>query len=144
MRRLATGMLAIALGVPFTGCGESESAREARAMQEATPQRLQSDGSIKLTDADRTALGLLTAPAAEADLPESVLRFGRVVSPPANEGSVVSPVTGRIVRPAVVQLGTAVRAGAPLLEIQPVLDTPDRIAVGTQAAERNDSVLDLL
>ena len=57
------------------GCGESESAREAKAMQGAIPQRLRSDGSIQLTSEDRTALGLVVSPAAEADLPESALRF---------------------------------------------------------------------
>ena len=141
MRRTVAGVAVIAAMTAGIGCGtESESAREARAMQAATPQRLQSDGSIKLTDGDRAALALVTAPAAEGDLPESTVRFGRVLSPPANEGQVVSPVTGRIIRPPFVQLGASVRAGATLLEIIPVLDTPDRISVGTQAAERDGQI----
>ena len=128
------------LSIGAFGCGESEFAREAKAMQGATPQRLRPDGSIRLTAQDKTALGLVVSPAAEGDLPESALRFGRVLSPPANEGQVVSPVTGRIVRAPAVQLGATVRAGSTLVEIMPVLDTPDRIAVGTQSAEREAQI----
>ena len=74
-------------------------------MKEATPKRVRLDGSIQLTDPDRVALGLVVAPATEAELPQSTLRFGRVLSPLANQGQVVSPVTGRIARPPIVQLG---------------------------------------
>lgn len=141
MRRLSClGLLTIALAFPLASCGESESAREDRAMKDATPQRVRPDGSIQLSDHDRTALGLIVSPAVEGDLPESTLRFGRVLSPPGDEAQVVSPVTGRITRPAVVQLGAVVRAGAMLVEIAPILDTPDRIAVGTQAAEREGQI----
>ena len=128
------------LSLATLACGDSESAREAKAMQGAIPQRLMPDGSIHLTPQDKTALGLAVAPATEGDLPESVLRFGRVLSPPAGEGQVVAPVTGRIVRAPVVQLGSTVRAGATLVEILPVLDTPERIAVGTQSAEREAQI----
>ncbi len=141
MRRLSSlALLAIALALPLAGCGESESAREERAMKDATPQRVRPDGSIQLTDHDRTALGLIVSPAVEGDLPESTLRFGRVLSPPGDEAQVVSPVTGRISRPALAQLGAVVRAGAMLVEIVPILDTPDRIAVSTQAAERDGQI----
>ena len=141
MRRLSgLALLTLALAVPLAGCGESESAREARAMKDAVPQRLRPDGTIHLSDQDRAALGLAVAPAAEGDLPDSTLRFGRVVSLSANESQVVSPVTGRVTRPPRVQLGASVSAGAVLLEIAPALDTPDRIAVGTQAAEREGQI----
>lgn len=141
MRRLSgLALLTMALAVPLAACGESESAREARAMKDATPQRLRPDGTIQLSDQDRAALGLAVAPAAEGDLPDSTLRFGRVVSLSANESQAVSPVTGRVTRPPRVQLGASVSAGAVLLEIAPALDTPDRIAVGTQAAEREGQI----
>lgn len=141
MRRLSClGLLTIALAVPLAGCGESESTREARAMKDATPQRLRPDGTIQLSDQDRAALGLVVASAVEGDLPESTLRFGRVVSLLANESQVVSPVTGHITRPPLVQLGAPVKAGAVLLEIAPTLDTPDRISVGSQAAEREGQI----
>jgi cobalt-zinc-cadmium efflux system membrane fusion protein len=139
-RRSGVSLLMIALAALLSSCGESESAREERAMKDATPQRVRPDGSIQLTDQDRTALGLIVSPAVERDLPESTLRFGRVLSPLGDEAQVVSPVTGRISRPPVVQLGASVRAGATLLEIMPILDTPDRIAVGTQSAEREGQI----
>src|SRR5207244_5146272 len=80
--------------------------------------------------------GLAVAPANEGDLADSSLRFGHVLSPPANEAQVVAPVTGRIVRAPRVQLGAPVRAGSTLLDLIPSLDTPDRISIGTQSAER--------
>src|SRR5437016_2848890 len=59
-----------------SGCGrQSEATREAAAMQAATPNRVQADGAIRLTDADRAALGLTVQSAAEADLPNATLRF---------------------------------------------------------------------
>src|SRR5712664_42690 len=79
------GLVTIALVSPLAGCGQSESAREARTMQEATPQRVRPDGSIQLTDRDRAALGLAVVVATESDLPDSTLRFGRVLSPPSSE-----------------------------------------------------------
>lgn len=123
------------------GCGgQGEATREAEAMKSATPNRIQADGSIRLTDQDRSSLGLVVQPATEADLPKTSLRFGRVLSPPANEAQVVSPVTGRMTQPPHVQLGQAVTAGAALLEIQPSLDVPERISVGTQAAQRQGDI----
>lgn len=128
------------LSIGAFGCGESESAREAKAMQGAVPQRVRPDGSIQLTAQDKTALGLLVSAATEGDLPDSALRFGRVLSTAADQGQVVSPVTGRVLRAPAVQLGATVRAGSTRVEIMPVLDTPDRIAVGTQSAEREAQI----
>lgn len=135
--RLAVVVL---LAIGAFGCGESESAREAKAMQGAVPKRLRPDGSIQLTAEDKTALGLVVSAATEGDLPDSALRFGRVLSTAADQGQVVSPVTGRVLRAPAVQLGATVRAGSTLVEIMPVLDTPDRIAVGTQSAEREAQI----
>jgi RND family efflux transporter MFP subunit len=119
---------------------QSEQAEEAEAMKAAAPNRVQADGSIRLTNADRTALGLNVQPAMEADLPNTTLRFGRVVSPPGNEAQVVAPVTGRIMRAPSVQPGAVVTAGTMLLEIQSALDTPERITVGTEAAVRQGDI----
>jgi RND family efflux transporter MFP subunit len=109
-------------------------------MKMATPTRLQADGSIRLTAADRSALQLTTQTAADADLPDATLRFGRIVSPPANDAQVVSPVTGRIAVPPRAQLGATVTPGATLLEVQPTLDVADRINLGTQAAQRQGDI----
>ncbi len=136
MSRFGFLIVTTAITVALTGCGDSNSARQAKAAKDATSQRVRADGSIQLSDQDRTSLGLVVSPAAEGDLPDSSLRFGRVLSPLANEGQVVAPVSGHIVHPPLVQLGGNVRAGATILNIVPALDTPDRIAVGTQSAER--------
>jgi cobalt-zinc-cadmium efflux system membrane fusion protein len=134
-------VVALTVSLLSTGCGgDSEATREAEAMKAAAPNRIQPDGSIKLADADRTALGLLVQPAAESDLPNATLRFGHVLIPPANEAQVVAPVTGRIARPPRVQLGAAIVQGAPLLEIIPTLDVGERISVGTQAAQRQGDI----
>jgi RND family efflux transporter MFP subunit len=139
-RTYVVALACCAAGVAACGGGQSEEAEEAAAMKAAAPSRVQADGSIKLTDADRTALGLVAQPATEAELPNTSLRFGRVVSPPANEGQVVAPVTGRITRAPRVQLGANVAAGTTLLDIQPTLDTPERITVGTDAAVRQGDI----
>ena len=109
-------------------------------MKAASPNRLQADGSIRLSEADRAALSLMVQPAADEELPNATLRFARVVSPPDDEAQVVAPVTGRITRPPRVQLGATVSAGATLLEIQPALDVADGISVGTQAAQRQGDI----
>lgn len=140
LNRIPASILLGALAVS-AGCGgQSEATREAEAMKSATPNRVQADGSIRLTDQDRSILGLLVQATADADLPNTTLRFGRVMSPPANEAHVVSPVTGRITRPPRVQLGQAIAAGATLLDIQPSLDIPEQISVGTQAAQRQGDI----
>ena len=78
-------------------CGESEQEREEAAMRAAIPKRLQSDGTIKLSPADATALGLVIESVAERDLGNVQTRFG-VVRPRLGEDAiVVSPVAGRIV-----------------------------------------------
>jgi cobalt-zinc-cadmium efflux system membrane fusion protein len=136
--------LALVIGlttVTSAGCGgASEETREADAMKAAAPSRVQADGTIRLSDQDRSALGLVVEPASEADLPNGVLRFGRIINPVANEARVVSPVTGRITRPPRIQLGAQVTSGAELLEIQPELDVPERISVGTEAAQRQGDI----
>ena len=140
-RRTPVALMVLTTIAVSAGCGgESEATREAAAMKVASPNRLQADGSIRLTDADREALGLIVQPAAEESLPNSTLRFGRVVSPPAHEAQVVAPVTGRITVPPRVRLGATVSAGATLLEIEPALDVADRISVGTQAAQRQGDI----
>ncbi len=135
--RLAT---ALSLCLAVSSCGRSESEREAETMKQATPQRVQAEGTIRLSDQDRAALGLTVAVASEADLPDSTLRFGRVLSPAPNEAHVVSPVTGRITHPPMVQLGETVASGATIVEVIPILDAPDRISVGTQTAQRQGDI----
>lgn len=129
--RLIAGIAALA----FAACSESESAREEQAMKAAVPKRVQPDGTIKLSDTDRAALDLTVAPAVEGEIPDVVVRFGRVRPMLGEETLIVSPVAGRISRPAAVQLGTPVNAGAALLDVVPVLGAAERISVNVKGAE---------
>ncbi len=132
MRTLLLPGIACAM---MMGCAESESAREERALKAAVPERLMADGTIQLSDADRESLGLVVAEAVEAELPNVSLRFGAVRSRVGDEALVVAPVAGQVLRPPMVTLGTAVQAGAPLLEILPLLGAAERLSVGVQSAD---------
>lgn len=135
MRPRSVIVLCVALG-----CGESEQAREEAAMRAAIPKRLQEDGTLKLTPADVTALGLVVQPAGERDLGNVQIRFG-VVRPRLGEDAiVVAPVAGRIVSAPSVALGAIVIAGQPIIEIEPVLATSERIAARVQVADLGGQV----
>ena len=101
-------------------------------MQQATPRRLQVVGTIKLSDSDRSALDLVVASAADGELADVALRFGRLRATPAEQALVVSPITGRIPRPPAILLGAAVVAGAALIEVVPTLAAAERISVNVQ------------
>ncbi|HET9598492.1 MAG TPA: HlyD family efflux transporter periplasmic adaptor subunit [Anaeromyxobacteraceae bacterium] len=116
-------------------CAQTDGAREEQAVKAAVPQRLQPDGTVKISEADRAALDLAVAPAAEGDLPDVAVRFGRVRPGSGDEILVVSPVAGRIARPPAVLLGAPVKASAALLEVVPVLSASDRISVAVRGAE---------
>jgi len=140
MTAMGRWAISLCLGVVVSACGPSEAEREAATLEQASPQRVQPDGTIRLTDQDRTALGLTVIVASESTLPDGTLRFGRVVSPPSEQAQVVSPVTGRLGRPPFTPLGTRVAQGDPIAEVTPVLDAPDRLAAGTAAAQRDGDI----
>ena len=75
--------LVVSLAFAAACGGQSEATRGAEAMKAATANRVQADGSLRLTDQDRSALGLVVQPTTEADLPNTSLRLGRITSPPA-------------------------------------------------------------
>lgn len=133
---MALRPLAIALVpvVVFGACSGGESEREARAIKEAVPERVQ-DGVVRVSDQDAKALGLEVAAAAEGELPDLALRFGRVRPTPGDEALVVSPVTGRIPHAPLVLLGAAVAKSAPLVDVVPTLAAAERITVGVQGAQ---------
>lgn len=126
----------------LTSCGgESESEREERAMRAAVPIRTQSDGTIRLTEQDRAAAGLVVIAAAEGDLPSVEVRFGRVRARTGEVALVVAPMSGRIARAPVVQLGAVVATGDAIVEVVPVLGTADRISIGVQGAQLDGQIL---
>ena len=60
--------------VVLVACSDSEQDREEAAMASAVPHRLQADGSIVLSDADRKALDLTIEPAVDGELPATAIR----------------------------------------------------------------------
>ena len=66
------------LAIAIAACGDSEQEREEAAMASAVPHRLQADGTIVLSDADRKALDLTIEPAIDGVLPNTAIRFGEV------------------------------------------------------------------
>lgn len=117
------------------GCAENEAEREERALAGAIPQRLQPDGTVKLSEADRTALDLRTDVATEGMLPEAQVRLGRVVVRPSDEALLVAPVTARVGSISPVALGSDVAAGTALIDVVPVLNAGERVSLNVQGAE---------
>lgn len=133
---MRSSRLVAVLGLALcASCAQGGDAADEAAMKAAIPRRLQPDGTVELSDADRKALGLQVVRAAEGELPESVTRFGRVRPTVTDESVVVSPVAGRIVGAPAVRLGAAVAAGAPILRIVPALAASEQLSVGVRAAE---------
>ena len=116
-RWIAPAFFVLAIG----GCTESEE-KEANV-----PERLLPDGTIRLEPANQVALDLLVEPAVEGDLPDAVLRFGRVRARAGEEALVVSPVTGRIAAAPSAGLGDTVRAGQPLVRIVAIVGSVDAV-----------------
>ncbi len=133
---LAAAVLTVSGGtLAVASCGESEAAREEQAMAAAIPQRLQADGSIRLSDEDKEALGLRTEAAATGSLASMSLRYGVVHAPLGQDALVVSPVAGKVARAPAAQLGAVVKEGAALVEIVPSLGTAERVSLGVQSAD---------
>lgn len=101
----------------------------------ALPKRLQSDGTLKLTPADRAAIGLEVAPASEGDLPEVAVRLGRVVTRPGDEAVVVSPVLGRIPTAPPFIRGAKVEVGATIVQVVPLLSAGEHVSLGLHGAD---------
>lgn len=131
VRPRAIALVAVAV---LGACSGGEAEREERAVKEAVPERVR-EGVVHVSDEDAEALGLEVTVAADGELPDVALRFGRVRPTPADEALVVSPVTGRIPHAPLVLLGAAVARGAPLVDVMPTLAAAERITVGVQGAQ---------
>ena len=103
-------------------------------MREAVPIRLQPDGTIKISDPDQKALGIVMATAVEGDLAESWIRFGGVVARPEDEAVLAMPLTGRVEKAKGVELGSDVKAGDFIANVVPVLGTVDQVTLASQRA----------
>ena len=133
--RAAVALLLCLCATLTAACRGGSHEKEKEDESASSPRRLQQDGKIQLLPAERAALDVEVAPAVEGDLPNVVLRFGQVRATFGQENVVVAPVAGRIPRAPVVRLGSNVEAGAPLVEIVPVLGAAERIDVNVRGAE---------
>ena len=125
----------IFVGTLTAACAKSEAQREAEARKAATPARLEANGSIRLSDADRKTLDLQVVPAHEGNLPHSADRVGIVQTPVGAEVDVAAPASGRIVRGPTVSAGTTVGSGTVLMTIAPTFDAAQRAGLAVQAAD---------
>jgi RND family efflux transporter MFP subunit len=91
--------------------------------------------AIVLDDKSRAALDLAVSPAAEDELPDIRIRYGRVIARPGDELLVASPINGRVAEVGNVTIGERVAAGTVLARVSPVLAATERAAVGVQTAE---------
>lgn len=132
MSRAVTWVALLVLGL---GCAVGESDREAALLAAAIPKRTEGSGKVRLTAEERTAIGLVVAPAAEGDLPEIVNRFGVTRPRPGEDALVVAPTAVRVIRAPVLNVGAKVVAGQLLLEVVPVLAAADKVSVEVRGAQ---------
>lgn len=126
MTRLSALLLSLALA---SACGRGHDDEGAK-----TPSRVKGH-AIVVDDKSRGALDLAVAPAAEGELPDIRVRYGRVIARPGDELLVASPINGRVAEVAGVTIGDRVTAGTVLAKVSPVLAATERAAIGVQSAE---------
>jgi RND family efflux transporter MFP subunit len=117
------------------GCIESEAEREERAIAKATPRRLQADGSIKLSEADRAALDLRVEVVIDGALPDGHVRLGRILARPGDEALLVAPVSARVTNVSPLAMGSEVVPGVLLVEVVPVLSAGEAVSLSVQTAD---------
>jgi len=119
----------VSIAATCAGCGSRGRDDDERR----APSRMQ-NGAIVLDERSRAALDLVVAAAAEADLPEVRIRYGKVVARPGDELLVASPVAGRVTR-VERATGDRVAAGAEIARISPSLGAAERASLGVQSAD---------
>ena len=121
--------------IAILACAKGEAEREAEQRQQAIPVRVQANGTIRLSDADRRTLALEVAAAQQGSLPQAADRIGVVQNAVGSEIDVAAPVSGRIVRGPAVTAGGTVAAGMLLMTIAPTFDAAERASLSVQAAD---------
>lgn len=111
------------------GCGSRDRDEDERR----PPSRVQG-GAIVLDERSRAALDLVVAAAAEADLPEVRIRYGKVVARPGDELLIASPIAGRVTQ-VERAIGDRVTAGEEIARISPSLGVAERASLGVQGAD---------
>jgi len=121
----------VAIAAVLAGCGSRDRDRDDD--ERRAPSRVQS-GAIVLDERSRAALDLIVAAAAEADLPEVRIRYGKVVARPGDALLIASPIAGRVTQ-VERSIGDRVTAGAEIARISPSLGAAERASLGVQSAD---------
>lgn len=129
MRRIIAVLFAVAT---VQGCGGEENQPPPRS-------RVDEQGRVVLTDAQRAALDLDTVTAEDGVLTESSLRIGTVVARPQEDALVVAPVTGRLAD-TMAELGSRVSEGDALAVLEPLVDTASRAGLEAQRRQLGGQV----
>lgn len=124
-------------------CGETEAEREAQQQALAGRVRMEADGAIVLTDEERQALHVETAPATPGEGETLRTVYGAVTAAPGSEVEVTAPLTGIVDGPPLVVLGEKVDAGAPLVRLIPSLDTGERASLAVRRHELEGQIAEL-
>ncbi len=130
------------LAVSFSGCeAKSEKEREReKAVGQANatpPAKVSGDGSIQVSPKQVQANGIQMAAPREEQLAPAIAVVGRVQAEPGRESEVVSPFAGRLValRAAVPRVGSMVKQGQVLAELEQLLTAPERTQFASQITQ---------
>lgn len=135
--------MAGSVALVMTGCMPSEAEQEAAARKAATPVRVQPDGSIRLSAADRAVLNLAVASVSAGTLSAGTLRYGKVQTAVGDDVIVAAPVSGRVSTAEGVVTGAEVTAGTLLASVVPSFDASERVTLGVQAADIEGQIAQL-
>ena len=130
------------LAVSFSGCdakSEKEREREKGAGQASAtpPAKVSGDGSVQVSPQQAQANGIQTAALREETLAPAISVTGRVQAQPGRKSEVISPFAGRLVvsRASVPRVGSIVKQGQVLAELEQLLTAPERTQFASQITQ---------
>jgi len=136
-----TALLVLALTASQPGCASKEEREPTRGAQ-AKPT-VAPDGSIRLMPEWAQANGIQTAAVIEQDLTATVTAIGRVRARAGGAAQVFSPFAGRLIAdPArVPRVGSFVKKGQVVAEVEQLLPASERTQFGAQAAQLQTEIV---
>lgn len=129
-----------ALLIAFAGCQKAPSAPSKPASPSTVTGAVKEDQltTVELTEAAEVRLGIQTAAVEMRDIPRHRIYGGEIVLPTSATMIVSAPIAGRLLTPpdkGVPQAGSLVSEKQPILALNPVLTSAERIALATQLAD---------
>lgn len=129
------------LAASLTGCGgksEAERERERGGGQGSSEPRakVSADGSIQLSPQQVQANAIATVVVREETLAPMMAVVGRVQAQPGRESEVVAPFAGRLIASgAFTRVGSTVKQGQVLAEVEQLLTAPERTQYASQITQ---------